>query len=287
MDKRMGTAGSGRSLRARGLSVVIVVLAPVMSACAVEDLVFGSPVASPPAVVAEPPPATNAAVIEAGGCVDVSSSFPRPLLRKTMSVLADLALNWPAPPSETDGSEPWPGLHLTIRAIGTDVYGVGGALIDEPTIPGIPSVIGPGDPTSPGFVQWNRARGDQLQAARDAFERANEAAETLSASIRELDPPEAMTSGVWDCISALGELQVDRVIVISDFLQRGEPQIAGSLEGTAVLGVIVCDTVRRCDAETTRWTADLLGRGASEVVFVRFERLEGAMAPFVRGGAVG
>lgn len=273
----------------RCVGSVVLIAAVVLSGCGfVEEAVFGEEVEPTTKEVAPPPPAEPPDTVSFTSCNDLSLSVPRRLFEGGLTSIAEIAEDWPKEPARNGASVPWPALDLQVRAIGADSYNVEEptALLMDGLIAGIPSVIEPGHPSEPNFVEWDQAYRRQLAIARGAYKRAARSALRIAQHLRSLDPPSQRRSQVWGCISAAAETMphtgAPKLAIWSDLKNNVHPQIAGSLRGIHILVIHLCDHARLCHRQRRAWGSRLKDRGATHVQFIRFDRADQSLADFLR-----
>lgn len=274
-----------RPSRAQRLGALLLALAfsLVVSGCAsIQSLV--SPPVSTTTTVART--AVGPAVtIAFGMCPDPSGSMDRRIVTAAIRAVADTLTDWVPTSGDPRGGRPGtPGLELHLRQVGTASFGPGGevlagAISPVPAIPARPEV------TDPDFVTANRAWRDAVAAADAAAAQVRVASAALAARVRQV----TLTRGgseIAGCVSALAQTLpagLRRILVVSDLVQIGQPQIAGDLTGTDVLVVHQCRVATACDGQEREFATSLSARGAASIRFIRPERAGDDVPAFVRG----
>jgi hypothetical protein len=285
-------SGRRREHQPRGAAAKILVLLVAAAAmiavpgCGLGAETTPEEVVAPIAAAADPETSPPPSPREVEVVVDPSQSVPRHYLRASLRALATAVREIPEPLPK-DGASAWrQEVSITVRPVSADAYSPAARLVTG-TIRAVPEISSLPEETDADLTAAAVEVGEQREAAEQALEGAVRDAEDLAAEIAALDPPVTGCSDVIGGISASAESFTGddrRLVVISDLSQACDPNVGGSLEGTKILVVHICEEAARCYAQRAAWRERLGARGADPPRFVRVENLTSSLIDFVAGG---
>lgn len=217
--------------------------------------------------------------------VDTSASVQMAYNLRALAAVAEVVDAWPRPLPTIGRSPPQFGLTIQVRGVSGVSYAPA-SVLGTWRVDGIPAVEALPSAVTPDFTQRVIAHKRERAAAEAAYKKSRAQAQRTATALRRLRPKTTYVSEIHGAVSAgaqsFSPRGVRKLLLVSDLEQNREPQIAGSLKGVDVLIVHLCRKAAKCESQQRAWGRELRGRGASEVAFIRIERLDLEVETFLR-----